>query len=381
MCKKIIFVMPPRNWFHGIDYNNSKRIIKVLKEKHNLKVYEFNDLDIFLEKKFTTPNIFKLAIIWIKFVIFKKIDFVFSTNASYMLLANIILKKKNYNFFSQILNLKCILKWDHLNEQIPSIIENYYYKKNDLKNYKDYFFNYLDHHNFHHFSWLNNKFISNDNVLKNFYKKKKININNLSTFHANCSNYKLIVPKNEIVLAGYINGKKYFKTNNNISFSDTKNLNNFYEKKNYPYLKNYCDYLYNKKKIELLKNNNINFYGIKSGMKKFYIENTDNFFINLSKFYIIVNPLNPMHQTITHKFYQIFYHGGFCINEMPKILPTVLKKYKNILFYKNQKDLINKIKLLRKNKALYFSIKNKIRKISNEYHFYSFKNFDNTFKK
>ena len=129
MSKKIIYVMPPRNWFHGIDYNNSKRIIKVLKEKHNLKVFEFNDLDIFLEKKFTVLNLLKLGIIWIKFFVFNKIDFVFSTNASYILLANIILKKKNYNFFSQILNLKCNLKWDHLNEQIPSIIEIYYYKK------------------------------------------------------------------------------------------------------------------------------------------------------------------------------------------------------------------------------------------------------------
>ena len=240
--------MPPKNWFHGIDYNNSKRIVKVLKKKHNLKVFEFNDLDIFLEKEFTVPNLLKLVIIWIKFFIFNKIDFVFSTNASYILLANIILKKKNYNFFSQILNLKCNLKWDHLNEQIPSIIENYYYKKKDIKNYKDYFFNYLNHKNFYHFSWLNNKFISNENVLKNYYKKNKININSLSTFHANCPKYKLLVPKNEIVVAGYINEKKYFKTNDNICFNNTKNLNNFYKTKYYPYLKNYCDYLYNKKK-------------------------------------------------------------------------------------------------------------------------------------
>jgi len=87
-----------------------------------------------------------------------------------------------------------------------------------------------------------------------------------------------------------------------------------------------------------------------------------------------------MHQTITHKFYQIFYHGGFCINEMPKILPTILKKYKNILFYKNHKDLIKKITLLKKDKALYFSIKNKIQKISKEYHLYSYNNFDNFLK-
>ena len=59
---------------------------------------------------------------------FSKIDYVISINSNYILYANFKFQKKIKNFFANLLNLKCILRWDHINEQIPNIVQNIYDK-------------------------------------------------------------------------------------------------------------------------------------------------------------------------------------------------------------------------------------------------------------
>ena len=80
------------------------------------------------------------------------------------------------------------------------------------------------------------------------------------------------------------------------------------------------------------------------------------------------------------KFYLIFLYGGFCINELPKNIPPKLDKFKEYIFYKDQKDLINKIDYLKSNSSDYFSIKKEISEISNKLKDKSYKNFIDEFK-
>ena len=115
--KKIIFVMPPKDWFYGIDYVSSERIVKYFRNNHLFNVYKFEDIDIFSKNRLEFKNLFKLIYFYIFFKIINP-KYVFALNAGYITYCSFIFKKKIINFFSQTLKIKCILRWDHLNEQI-----------------------------------------------------------------------------------------------------------------------------------------------------------------------------------------------------------------------------------------------------------------------
>ena len=140
MSKKIIFVIPPKDWFYGIDYKHTYEMIHKLKKTKKFKIYLWKDIDIFLKEKINTKDILKLIKLWFYFKI-KKIDYVFAYNANYILYCNLTYKKKIINFFSQLLNLKCVLRWDHINQQIPNIVERIYEKGHPLQDddYRDFF--------------------------------------------------------------------------------------------------------------------------------------------------------------------------------------------------------------------------------------------------
>ena len=116
--------MPPKNWFYGIDHANSNRIIKYFQENKIFDVYKFNDIDIFLKNKLGFKDLFKLIYFYFFFKIYKQ-KYVFALNSSYIIYCNLAFKKRVINFFSQILNIKCILRWDHLNEQIHIYVISY----------------------------------------------------------------------------------------------------------------------------------------------------------------------------------------------------------------------------------------------------------------
>ena len=389
MRKKILFILPPKNWFYGIDYKSSHNIVNLLKTKHNLQVILFDDIEIFLKKDKNIFDLVKIIFLWIKFK-FTKINFVIAKNSSYILLCGLVYKKKYFNFFSQLLKLKCILRWDHINEQMPSIVENIESKmdiksynkiNNSEKDYRDIFFSLINHKNFEHFSWQNDEYISTDQLLISFHEKYNIKIKNLPSFHFNRPKNKLKKKNNKIALAGYINNTINLKLKNKFIAKKLKNINNFYNKKFYIDLIKLCEYQYNQKKMNLLKISDFEFYGINTKLKNFTIQNPQNFFSNLSNFFLIVNPLNPISQTLTTKFYQIFLYDGFCINEMPQNIPKKLLKYKEFIFYKSERDLIEKIEFLKKNKSRYLDLKKNIKKISNDYYNYSYLNFENFLKK
>ena len=178
--------MPPKKWFYGIDHANSKIIIKCLKKKYLFDVIEFNEIDIFLKKEKKIKDIFKIIYYYFYYRL-RKIDFVISLNSSYILYSNLKFQKKIKNFFANFLNLKCILRWDHINEQLPNIVNNiydkYYFKnKERIDDSRIFFFKELNHKNFLHYSSYHakNKFFSNQNLI-NFTKDKyKIKFRNLS---------------------------------------------------------------------------------------------------------------------------------------------------------------------------------------------------------
>ena len=120
--QKIIFIMPPKKWFYGIDYANSERIIKYFKNNNIFIVYKFEDIEIFFKEKLSFRDFLKLIYIYLFFKI-NKPQYVFAHNAAYIVNCNLIYKKKILNFFSQILKIKCILRWDHINEQVPNIVD------------------------------------------------------------------------------------------------------------------------------------------------------------------------------------------------------------------------------------------------------------------
>ena len=59
--KKIIFVMPPKDWFYGIDYVSSERIVKYFRDNHLFDVYKFENIDIFSKNRLGFKNLFKLV--------------------------------------------------------------------------------------------------------------------------------------------------------------------------------------------------------------------------------------------------------------------------------------------------------------------------------
>ena len=382
--KKIIFILPPKNWFYGIDYTISKSIIKYFTTKNIFDVIEFKEIDIFLKKEKTAKDFLKIFFYFFNYK-FKKIDYVMSINSSYILLSNFKFQKKIKNFFANFLNLKCILRWDHINEQLPNIVNNiydkYYFKnKERIDDSRIFFFKELNHKNFLHYSSYHakNKFFSNQNLI-NFTKDKyKIKFRNLSYMFMFDNLRKSNLNNNKIAIIGYVNRKNLNSKKISLGFDLIKNENNFYSIKNHVSLIEYSDYLYNIKKIKIIKNLNLNFYGLHP-KKNFKLLDAYNFYKNVGDYFIIINPSNPKNLTLTSKFYNVFLCGSFCLSEMPKEIPYILQQYKKYIFYKNEEDLKYKIEFLKKNKNIYNYLKNKLYKISREYYKTETKNFQNEF--
>ena len=103
MRKKILFILPPKNWFYGIDYKSSHNIVNLLKTKHNLQVILFDDIEIFLKKDKNIFDLVKIIFLWIKFK-FTKINFVIAKNSSYILLCGLVYKKNTSISFHNCLN-------------------------------------------------------------------------------------------------------------------------------------------------------------------------------------------------------------------------------------------------------------------------------------
>lgn len=379
--------MPPKDWFYGIDYIESDRIIKYFQDNKIFDIYKFEDIDLFIKDKLKIKDFLKIFYIYF-FLKIKKPEYVFAYNASYIACCNFTFKKKIINFFSQILNLKCILRWDHMNEQIPNIVERIKNKSkfNDISDYKKFFLNNINNKNFYHYTWQNDEYYCNNNYYENLLELEDFKLKKLSflfthkTIKDNDS-FKKVNKDKIIALIGYIN--KPPKTDFNIDeiLSILKNKKNFFNKQYYKTLIDYSNYEYSKKKNELLKIENIQFYGINLIENSGKIINANDFYSNISKFFLIINPVSPMSITITSKFYLIYLHGGFCINELPSIVPAKLDKYKNFIFYKDQKELIEKVEYLKNNPSVYLSIKKEIYEISNNLKIDRFKSFHNEFIK
>ena len=52
--------MPPKDWFYGIDYVSSKRIVNYFRNNHLFNVYKFEYIDIFSKNRLEFKNLFKL---------------------------------------------------------------------------------------------------------------------------------------------------------------------------------------------------------------------------------------------------------------------------------------------------------------------------------
>ncbi len=373
--------MPPKKWFYGIDHANSKIIIKCLKKKYLFDVIEFNEIDIFLKKEKKIKDILKIIYYYFYYRL-RKIDFVISLNSSYILYSNLKFKKKIKNFFADILYLKCIMRWDHINEQIPNIVLNIFDKysiKNSqrIDDSRAFFFKYINSKNFLHYTsyHANNKFFTNRNLINFTNEKYKIKFRNLSLMFIFDKLRKSNFNNNRVAMIGYaIKKKSNFKKKFDVDL--IKNEDNFYSIKNFQSLIKYSNYTYNFKKIRIVKKLNLNFYGLYP-KKKFKIVDAYNYYKNIGDYFLIINPNNPMNLTLTSKFYIIFLTGSFCLNEIPKEIPHVLKKYKRYIFYKNEKDLKNKIEFYKKNPNFYNNLKNKLYKISKKYYESEIRNFEN----
>jgi hypothetical protein len=365
MYKKIIFVMPPEDWFYGIDYCSSYEIVNELKKHNKNEVYIFNNLNTFFKKKISIKDILKLIYLYLYFKI-KKIDFVMAFNASYILYCNLIYKNKPINFFADILNLKCVLKWDHINQQMPNVVEKICEKHqlSQFYDYRDFFFKYINRENFLHFTWQKNPYVTSKDLIHDFFEKNNVKLDKLSFsffFQKKKNNGQ---HNGKVILSGHFVEKKFEKKQLLISKNLFKDKENFYKKKNYNSMLEYSDYLIYKKKKVIL--NSYDFYGI-SRNKKFKATTPSIFFEKISKYFIIINPHNPINLTgITYKFYLIFLYGGFCLSELTNDVPPKLYEFRNYIFYKNHKDLEKKISFLKNNENFYKFLKNKIYKIALE---------------
>ena len=177
--KKIIFVMPPKEWFHGIDYIESDRIVEYFKDNKIFDVYKFYHIHLFFKDKLKFKDFLNIFYIYFFFKI-KKPEYVFAYNAGYITCCNFIFKKKIINFFSQILNIKCILRWDHINEQIPNIVENILSKSKfyNINDYKKFFLDKINNKNFYHYTWQNDEYYCKNNYLENLLELGSLKLKN-----------------------------------------------------------------------------------------------------------------------------------------------------------------------------------------------------------
>lgn len=184
----------------------------------------------------------------------------------------------------------------------------------------------------------------------------------------------------KIALTGYINKISKPHTDQNIMSSLLKNKKNFFNKNHYQKLSDYTNYEFSKNKIDLLKINNVKFYGINTIENSGKVVNANDFYSEISKFFIIVNPTHPLSLTITLKFYLIYLNGGFCLNELPSTIPPKLDKFKEYIFYKDIRELTSRIEYLKNNLPTYYSIKQEINEISKNFKNESLENFIDEFK-
>ena len=383
---KIIFIMPPKDWFLGVDHINSERMIKYFQDNKIFNVYKFKDIDIFLKDKLGFKDFLKLIYYYFFFKIKKK-KYVFAVNASYIAYCNLVFKTKTINFFSQILNIKCILKWDHIQEQVPNIVENILkkFKFYKIDDYKKFFLEKINNENFFHYTWQKEEYFCKKNYLENILDLKGFQLEILNFFFTYDVKKNIFLQKSDnnkkIALVGFMNKVSQPETGlNNLSFI-LKDKKNFFNKRYYESLINYCNYEYSKKKIDLMQTNNFQFYGIDLIENSGKIVDANNFYSEISKFFIIINPINPIALTLSPKFYFIYLYGGFCINELPPEIPSKLEKFKDLIFYKNKSELNNKIEYFKENLPVYFSIKKEINKISKDLQDQSYKDFINEIKK
>ena len=379
--------MPPKEWFHGIDYIESDRIVEYFKDNKIFDVYKFYHIHLFFKDKLKFKDFLNIFYIYFFFKI-KKPEYVFAYNAGYITCCNFIFKKKIINFFSQILNIKCILRWDHINEQIPNIVENILSKSKfyNINDYKKFFLDKINNKNFYHYTWQNDEYYCKNNYLENLLELGSLKLKKLSFFFTHKTLKDKIsfkkVNKNRVnALIGYINkpSKPGFNIENILPI--LKDKKNFFYKQYYKSLIDYSNYEYSKKKVEILQIENIQFHGINLIESSGKVTNANDFFSEISKFFVIINPISPMSLTITSKFYLIFLNGGFCINELPPIIPAKLDKFKNFIFYKDKSELIEKIEYLKNNPSVYLSIKKEIYEISNNLKINRRKIFENEFNK
>ena len=385
--QKIIFIMPPKKWFYGIDYANSERIVKYFKNNNIFIVYKFEDIEIFFKEKLSFRDFLKLIYIYLFFKI-NKPQYVFAHNAAYIVNCNLIYKKKILNFFSQILKIRCILRWDHINEQIPNIVEKILNKSNLFKvsDYKEFFLNEINNYKFEHYTWQQNEYYCEKNYLENTLELRDFKLRNLTFFFVNNkikdnNSLQKSYDDKKIALVGIVDHFSTQKIEDDKLLSIINNKKNFFNKLYYDKLVSYSKNLYLKKKIKLLKIKNMKFYGLNLIKKDGKIEDADQFYSNISKFFMIINPIHPISLTLTSKFYLIYLNGGFCINELPPVIPPKLLKFKELIFYKTEKELIDKIEFFKKNIPMYISIKKEIYEISKNLEIETFNEFKKNFIK
>ena len=378
--------MPPKDWFYGIDHINSERIVKYFQDNKIFDVYKFEDIEIFLKTKLELKDYFQLINYYFFFKI-KKPQYVFALNASYIAYCNLVFKKKIVNFFSQILGIRCVMRWDHINEQIPNIVEHIISKSKfeEIYDYKNFFLDKINNKKFYHYTWQIDEYFCEDNYLTNTlnlndFKLKKLNY--YFTFGINKKSISFKENNNnmDIALVGYMNDPlkpKISFDKVSLVFKDKKKI---FNKNYYKNFMNYSIYEYSKKKIESLKIKNMQFYGINPSKNYGRVINAKEFFSEISKFFMIINPINPISLTITTKFYLIYLYGGFCIHELPSTIPPKLEKFKEYIFYRDERELKSKIEYLKNNLPTYFSIKNEINQISKNLMNESFDNFIDEFK-
>ena len=381
---KFLIIHPNKSSFYGIDYINSKFLQSVL-NRIGYKIISFEEKEYLKSlHHFLTGSVLKKIFILLLFSFFflkyklLKFNYTIAFNAKTILDYGFLINKNYSNLFFNILNIKTILKWDHMDLQIPLI------KKTFEENYncKDVSFDFRQNcYNFTNFKFQKktfNKFKINKLENLNFYfilkyikkkkykKKKNLCLCGYLNFDIQI-NYKKRLIFNKLYSSGE-NSLKIFK-----KFINKKYQNKFDSKLKLIELN---DEFYEFKKRKIMKNiNRIEFVGKELNRNKIVFRNIKkhhNYAEFLKKvaneYKFVINPVNPNTTVKTFKLLTIFYYGGYCLEEENKQFQQFifLKKYNNFIYYKNEIDLKSKIKLLKKNNDLYYKIKNEIKNFAEQ---------------
>ena len=360
---KFLIIHPSKRAFYGIDYVNSKFLQNIL-DKIGYKTIPFKE-KLFLKSlhNFSTENILRKVLILFRVLLFVlrykilKYNYVISFNAKTILNYGVIYKNNYFNIFSNLLNKETILKWDHINEQIPLIRKTF----EGNYNIKKIYFNLRK--NFYHFT--------------NFNYPKKINFDKFNFNKLNGLNFYFILKytkkrryfkKKDLCLCGYLN------SDINLNPEQHRLFNTLNFKQNYRFklkTKNLGNLYYEFKKRRILQNlHSVDFVGKEQKNQKLLFKNINknhnyaDFLKKVSNEYkFVINPVNPINELKTFKLLSIFYFGGFCLEERSSSLQqfSFLNKFDRYIYYKNITDLKKKISILKKNVKLYNKIKDEIK--------------------